>query len=317
MESVIEDKYIGQRLDSVVHSILEGIGNISLTRSLIQNYIEKGCSVNGNICKKAYRFKEGDVIYIDEKYWLDINNKLDLSKEILPQKGDLDIRYEDKELIVLYKQKNLVVHPGVGNSDRTLANFIRYYLESKNEYDGLLDKGGIVHRLDKGVSGLMVVAKNKHTQEYLRGLFKRHEVIKIYHAYLEESNEYKNIDQDLDIEKYLERMNIDIEPWKKWEKVEGYIGRSSRDRYKMEFKRYEFDGSKYALSYVLYSNNQALIKIETGRMHQIRATLKYLGLHIKGDSLYAEGRVNSNSIMLEEVLLSFVKENGNRLTFKV
>jgi len=97
--------------------------------------------------------------------------------------------------------------------------------------------------------------------------------------------------------------------------VEGYIGRDRVNRYKMEFRTYEFMGSKYALSYVLFSGNQALIKIDTGRMHQIRATLKYLGYHIKGDKLYGNGV--GDSIMLESVLLSFTKQDGERLTLSI
>jgi 23S rRNA-/tRNA-specific pseudouridylate synthase len=140
------------------------------------------------------------------------------------------------------------MHPGVGNKKGTLANYVRYYLESKGEYDNLVDRAGIVHRLDKGVSGLVVVGKNKKAQEFLKREFKNRRVIKVYHAELEE---YTNIEQKFDLKEYVEEMNIKMKPWKEWEKVEGYIGRSKIDRYKMEFKGYEFPGSKYALSYIL------------------------------------------------------------------
>jgi len=175
-----------------------------------------------------------------------------------------------------------------------------------------MDRCGIVHRLDKCVSGLMVVAKNKLTQEYLKGEFAKKNVIKIYPAYLEESN---NIEQRIDIREYLKEMSIDLQPWKNWLKVEGYIGRSKSNRYKMEFKKYEFGGSKYALSYILFSGREALIKIDTGRMHQIRVTLAYLGYHIQGDSLYGNGC--GDEIMLESVLLSFQKRSGERLIFTI
>ena len=307
----IQEKNIGVRVDILISEILR---EKSLTRNIIQRYIEKGCTVNGKRCKRSYKLKEGDILEIDEKYWDTVKRDLDLSNEILPQKGNLDIRYEDDNLIVLYKSKGLVVHPGVGNRDNTLANFLREYLESKGEYDTLLDRCGIVHRLDKGVSGLMVVAKNKGSQDFLKGQFKDGSVIKIYRAELEES---KDIEHNLDIKKYLKELNIELQPWKSWEKMEGYIGRSSVNRYKMEFKKYEFSGSKYALSYIKFFGKEVLIKIDTGRMHQIRSTLEYLGYHIKGDCLYGNGKEGNDMIMLESVLLSFLNIDGKRLIFTV
>lgn len=312
MKTQILTEEKGIRVDIKVLNILKAECSLELTRNIVQEYMRDGCKVNEKSCKKSYRLKEGDILYVDEDYWEGIYRELDLSKEIKPQKGALDIRYEDNDLIVLYKPKGLVVHPGVGNKENTLANYLRGYLESKNSYDSLMDRCGVVHRLDKGVSGLMVVSKNKHTQEYLKTLFQNKEVIKIYHAHLEES---KELEQKIDLKKQLKEMNINLQPWKNWEKVEGYVGRSSNNRYRMEFKTYEFGGSKYALSYILFSGNEALIKIETGRMHQIRCTLKYLGYHIKGDSLYGKG--DGNEILLQSILLSFKKENGERLTLTV
>ena len=311
MEIHIEKSNINKRVDTLLSEILK---EKSLTRNIVQRYLEKGCTVNGRRCKRSYKFKEGDILNIDEEYWDNVKKDLDLSDEILPQKGQLDIRYEDENLIVLYKPKGLVVHPGVGNREGTLANFLREYLESKGEYDTLMDRCGIVHRLDKGVSGLIVVAKNKGSQEYLKSQFKDNSVIKIYRAELEES---KNVEQDLDIEKYLKELNIELQPWKSWEKMEGYIGRSSVNRYKMEFKKYEFGGSKYALSYIKFFGKEVLIKIDTGRMHQIRSTLEYLGFHIKGDSLYGKSSDGNEMIMLESVLLSFLNIDGKRLIFTV
>jgi len=303
----IDNKEEGKRVDTFLSEILKDKG---ISRSILQRYIQNGCIVNDKPCKKGYRLKEGDIVEINEEYWEELKRDLDLSDEILSQKGKLDIRYEDENFLVLYKPKGLVIHPGVGNKKDTLANYVRYYLESKGEYDSLVDRAGVVHRLDKGVSGLVVVGKNKEAQEFLRREFKNRRVIKIYHAVLEE---YTNIEHKFDLKEYVRKMNIKMKPWEKWEKVEGYIGRSKTDRKKMEFKGYEFPGSKYALSYILFGGNEAIIKIETGRMHQIRATLNYLGYHIKGDSLY--GRGSGDNIMLEAVLLSFLDMDGKRLVF--
>ncbi len=325
MKTNVEEQYIGRRLDVVVHDVLKDLIGESLTRTLVQENLENGCRINGNICKKSYKLRDGDILEVDEQYWEDLKKNLDLSDGIAPQKGDLDIRYEDNDLLVIYKAKGIVVHPGVGNSKNTLANYLRYYLEDKGEYDFLMDRSGIVHRLDKGVSGLMVVAKNKITQEYLKSQFQEHKVVKIYHAYVEEvgmckDEMFKQSEQNIDVKKYLSELDISFEPWKSWYNMRGYIGRSSKNRYKMEFKQYAFGGSKSAQSYILKSGNQVLVKIETGRMHQIRCSLEYLGLHILGDTLYGTNKKeikSSNEIMLESMILSFEKENGERLTFKV
>lgn len=306
MEIIIKGDDVGKRLDFLVSEIYK---ETSLSRSIIQKHLNKGCLVNGKICKRSYKLRESDTVVIDEKYWEEIEKGLILSEEIVSQKGDLDIRYEDEDLIVLNKPKGLIVHPGVGNREKTLANYVRYYLESKNKYDESVERCGIVHRLDKGVSGLMMVAKNRGTQEYLKGEFKKNNVLKIYYAQLEESI---NIEQKLNLLEYVNKIETESKMWEQWQKVEGYIGRDRVNRYKMEFRTYEFAGSKYALSYILFSKNEALIKIDTGRMHQIRATLKYLGYHIQGDSLYGKG--SGDKIMLESVLLSFKNQDGLKLT---
>ena len=128
---------------------------------------------------------------------------------------------------------------------------------------------------------------------------------------------FKESEQKLDLKKYLSKMDISFEPWKEWFNMRGYIGRSSKNRYKMEFRTDEFGGSKYAQSYILKSGNEVLVKIETGRMHQIRVSIEYLGLRIVGDTLYGSSgyKGNSSNIMLEAVLLSFIDRKGKRLTF--
>ena len=310
MRIIIQEDNIDKRVDVLLSELLK---EKSLTRTVIQEYLSQGCSVNNRVCKKSYRFKEGDVFTVDEEYWESVKKGLDKDTEIVPQRKELDIRYEDSDLMVLFKPKGLVVHPGVNNMENTLANYIRYYLESKGEYDELMNRSGIVHRLDKGVSGLMVVAKKKGTEEYLKKKFKKGEVIRIYLAELEKSTD---IEQKFNPYKYIKELSIEVEPWKEWSKTEGYIGRSTLNRYKMEFKRYKFPGSKEALSYLFFVNKYALVKLETGRMHQIRATLEYLGYSIKGDNLYGMAKGDGSNIMLEAVLLSFVKPDGERIILK-
>lgn len=314
----------GKRLDTFLYEILLNEGFTKLTRTLVQKYMDKGCSVNGKSEKKSYKLRVDDFVEIPVQYWEKIEGSVDLSEDIQPEEGELDIRYEDTDLMVIYKPKGIIVHPGVGNTSGTIANFVRDYLEKKGEYDPMVDRCGIVHRLDRGVSGLMVIAKRKESQEYLKSQFQERKVVKIYHAFVEKYKEsgvpsFEEFEQVVEIKEVLENMDISFEPWKKWYEVRGYIGRSTKNKYKMEFRPYEFSGSKFAQSYILLNTNEALIKIETGRMHQIRASLEYLGFHIQGDNLYGRSSSNvvSNNIELESVLLSFKDMKGNTLIFKI
>jgi 23S rRNA pseudouridine1911/1915/1917 synthase len=321
MKEIVQNENIGTRVDKYLTDILLESGLEYITRNLVQENMEGGISINNNLPKRSYKLREGDEVDIDMQHWEKLSSRIDLSNEILPQKGDLDVRYEDRDLMVIYKPKAIVVHPGVGNRENTLANHIRYYLESKGDYDPLLDRCGIVHRLDKGVSGLMVIAKNKETQEYLKDQFTNHFVTKIYLAKIEGEGvgEYNEYIEEIDYKKFLSTLDLDNKPWEDWYKAEGYIGRSPQNRYKMEFRNYESNGFKYALSYIKPLGEYAVIKIETGRMHQIRATLQYLGLRIVGDSLYGVNnrKYESSDIELESVILSFVKKNGERISLNI
>ena len=219
--------------------------------------------------------------------------------------------------MVINKKKGMVVHPGVGNRKGTISNYVRGYLESKGEYDPLVDRAGIVHRLDKGVSGLMVIAKNKGSQEFLKIQFQNHEVEKMY---LVETEKFK--ESKLDVLEIVKDFSLDngIKVDDKWLTVKGYIGRNSLKRMQMKFKSYEFGGSKYSVSHFLrVGENSFLVKIDTGRMHQIRATLIYLGRYILGDTLYnpVKGDVLSDSISLESVYLGFKDIKGKRKIFNI
>ena len=316
MEKVIIDsKYLGKRIDKCLIEILKGYDVDIPSRSFLQNLIGKGVLVNGKTVKRSHKFKEGDVLEIDKKFFVDTLAKVDSSSRVVGQKGDLDIVFENDNYIVLNKPKGLVVHPGVGNGEGTLANYVRGYLEEKDEYDNLMDRGGIVHRLDKGVSGLMVVAKNKEMQDFLKQQFQDHEVEKLYIVETEKFQESEldtlNVVRDISLK---EGINID----ENWITLQGYIGRSSKNRFRMIFKSYEFGGSKLAISHFLkIGEERYFVKIDTGRMHQIRATLFHLGRTVIGDSLYTPGtrQFTPDSISLESVYLSFKDLSGEKKIF--
>lgn len=309
MKVKIDSKDQGQRVDKFVELKLKDMGFEQVTRSMIKEDVPKGTTVNSQEANPSYKLKIGDEVKIDREYWEDFFKSKDLSEEIIPQKGELNILFEDDYLIVLVKPKGLVVHPGVGNRSNTLANYIKYYLQSKNDFDINMDRAGIVHRLDKGVSGIMVVAKSKVVQEELKKQFAKREVEKIYLATVEK---FKPSELSAFRKRYLQEVLANVESneikYDKWFKAKGYIGRDHTNRYKMAFKLYEFGGSKLAKSYILpIEENRLLIKIVTGRMHQIRATLYYYGFYIKGDTLYKPGnrKGSSDEIMLKSIYLSF------------
>ena len=316
MEKInIGEKLSGQRIDKCLVDILKNFDIKIPSRSLLQQLTGEKVLVNGGIVKRSYKLKEGDVLEIDKEAFQSALEKIDLSISIVPQKKELEIVYEDSNYIVLNKEKGMVVHPGVGNSKGTLANYIRGYLEEKQEYDPLVDRAGIVHRLDKGVSGLMVVAKKKEMQEFLKKQFQNHEVGKIYRM---ETKKFKESELDMleIVDGFSLEDGVDID--KRWLTVKGYIGRSRSNRIRMEFKSYEFGGSKFAVSHFLrIGEDTFLVKIDTGRMHQIRATLFYLGRYIAGDSLYTPGsRVfTPDSINLESIYLSFKDPCGEKKIF--
>lgn len=292
------------------------------SRSFLKHNWERLVSINGETGKPSYKLRKGDVVEVEDQEVDKILEDHSYGK-IIPQHHEFEIMYEDKDSIIINKPKGLVVHPGVGNPQDTLVNYVVEYLETKGEYDPRIERGGIVHRLDKPVSGLILFAKNAEAQLYFQKQFEEHSVEKIYLATVEYGehlnnelkekipSEQREISEELDI---LVKNNFQVDS--SWLKVEGYIGRSSMNRMKMIFKTYSFNHARTALSYVKpLSSNTFLIIIKTGRMYQIRATLEYLGAHIVGDTLFEtlKGGAIPDAIELESVLLSCKDMEGNTL----
>ncbi|HQG57436.1 MAG TPA: RluA family pseudouridine synthase [Candidatus Dojkabacteria bacterium] len=165
-----------------------------VSRSLISNNINSIVLVNNLKEKRGYKLRKNDVVTIDLS---GLNKILDQSIKnknlnsgiftVVSRKGDLDIVFEDKNLLVINKKAGVSVHPGISNLDNTLANYVRYYLEDKSEFDNQVVNGGIVHRLDKCTSGLIIYAKNHETQIALKQMFKRRKIVKGYIAQIEEN----------------------------------------------------------------------------------------------------------------------------------
>ncbi|MDD2577954.1 MAG: RluA family pseudouridine synthase [Candidatus Dojkabacteria bacterium] len=305
----------GKRVDLFLSESLKKRGFVVFSRSFLQENWDKLISVNNSFPKTSYKLRKGDRVEIDWEKLKKLESSLDRSDDIIPEEGDLDILFETEDFLIIDKPKGIAVHPGIGNLSNTLVNRVRGYLELKGVYDKNLKRAGLVHRLDKGVSGVMVFAKTVPMQNKLQKQFEARIAKKIYLAQVEFRQLVTDIEnilpqKSLDIYKEVE----DIERRKfifneEWYKVEGYIERSSKNRIKMAFKRYKSGGAKNALSYIKpVSQDLLLVSIETGRMHQIRATLEYMGIYIKGDTLYKnnKGKNIPERIELRSIFLSFL-----------
>ena len=243
---------------------------LSISRTRIVQLIEGGCVlVNKNQKNKNYRLSAGDEIVVE----MPDDEEIDALPEDIP----LDIVYEDKDIIVVNKPQNMVVHPAPGNPNGTLVNALLYHCkDSLSGINGKL-RPGIVHRIDKDTSGLLIVAKNDPAHNALSEMFKDHSFTRQYHAIV-----YGSPKDD-----------------------EGFvslaIGRSKKDRKKMMFYPSGTPNTKEAKTHyrVLQRfEHYAYLELtlETGRTHQIRVHMLSLGCPVVGDPLYAPGRKNFNLI---------------------
>ena len=273
-----EKKYIiteneqKQRLDTYVASL-----DLKLTRSQAQRMIkENSILVNGKISKESYKTKIGDEITI----------KIEPPKEakLKPQDIPLDIIYEDKDIIVINKPKGMCVHPGNGNPEGTLANAVLNYCKDSLSGIGGQIRPGIVHRLDKDTSGLIIVAKNDDAHIRMSEEIKEHKVTKIYTA-LVKGNVPEN------------EATIDMP-----------IGRSKTDRKKMSVQPEGKEAVTHIKVIKRYNKYTLLrVKIDTGRTHQIRVHLAQIGYPVVGDEVYSNGKneFNVKGQMLHSTILEF------------
>ena len=240
------------RLDVYISEI-----NQDYSRSYFKTLIKNGnVMVNGAVITKAGTpLIAGDIIEIDIPDPVSSDNK--------PQDIPLDIVYEDQYLLIINKPQGLVVHPGAGHSDGTLVNALLNHCDGKlSDINGVL-RPGIVHRIDKDTSGLMLACKDNETHIKLSEMIANHEVVRKYRAIA--CGVIKS-----------EKGTIDAP-----------IGRSNTDRRKMVVRG---DG-KYAVTHFEVVNRfceatDLLLKLETGRTHQIRVHLHYIGHPIIGDPVY-------------------------------
>lgn len=267
----------GARLDRYVK--IEGI-----SRSQIQNLINDGkITVNGAAVKTGYNVEVGDVIDIE----IPEPKNLDVKAEDIP----INIVYEDKDLLVVNKEQGMVVHPAAGNYSGTLVNALLYHCgDELSGINGVI-RPGIVHRIDKDTSGLLVVAKTNKAHLSLAEQIKNKTVTRQYHS----------------VVSGLVSANKGI--------IDAPIGRHPTERKMMTVTP---TNSKNAVTHFevierFYNTSYISCKLETGRTHQIRVHMKYIGHPVLGDSLYGSKK-NSYSLKgqtLHAKTLGFIHPTTN------
>ena len=271
-----------QRIDIFINN-----NEKNLSRNRIKNLILDGkLRINKKIHKDpSKKISAGDVLQLV----IPEPKKASLK----PYKYKLDIVYEDEDLIILNKPAGIVMHPGAGNFDKTIVNALMYY--DKNSLSNIGDelRPGIVHRIDKNTSGLIVIAKNNKTHEDLSIQFSKHSIIRIYELLIWGK----------------------IRPSKG--KIETLITRSSKNRQMMEVSNTK--GKKAITNYktleIFENQNTPTLsllecKLETGRTHQIRVHMNYLGNNIIGDDKYKKKfkKIKNINPLLEEKLINLNRQ---------
>lgn len=244
------EENINKRIDAYLSEILKE------SRTKIQELIKsENIKVNSMKTKASYKLEKGDEVYI---------NIPDAKQvDIIAQDIDIEIVYEDKYLLIVNKKAGMVVHPSKGHEQNTLVNALLYKVGDLSGINGEI-RPGIVHRLDKDTSGLIIIAKDDKTHNLLTEMFKNKEIKKIYYAIVKGS------------------MN------KQSGTLISNIGRDEKDRKKMSVKK---DGGKEAITnYDVIDKNEKYslvrLNLKTGRTHQIRVHLSHFFFPIIGDSVY-------------------------------
>ena len=270
---IVEEDQAGQRIDTAVSLV-----NDDLTRSAVQKLLQLGLvTVDGKPIAKNFKVKSGNVVKvtIPEPTLLNVE----------PQDIPLDIVFEDDDLLVVNKQKGMVVHPAPGNPDGTLVNALMFHCDgSLSGINGII-RPGIVHRIDKDTSGLLIVAKNDNAHLKLAEQIKEHSFTREYRAVV-----HGNIKENSGT-------------------ITAPIGRSEKDRKKMSVTEKNSRNAVTHFEVLERFGDYTFIKcrLETGRTHQIRVHMAYKGHPVAGDMVYGpKNTPNLSGQCLHAGLIGFV-----------
>ena len=251
------------------------------TRSYIQKIIQDGLvTIDGNIIKSNHQLKAGDIIHIDN-----IEPK---TLDIVPQEMPLDIVFEDEDILIINKERGVVVHPAPGNYDNTLVNGIMFHCKNRLSTINGVIRPGIVHRIDKDTTGLLVICKTDLAHQSIAAQLKDHSSHRLYEAIV-----YNNLINDEGI-------------------IDAPIGRSPNDRKKMAINHRNGKEARthYKVKERLDSNQYTYIELalDTGRTHQIRVHMTSIGNPLVGDPVYGPSKApfSKKGQMLHAKELGFI-----------
>ena len=278
-----ELKFIYQENDFLRIDKFLAIEIKEFTRSQIQMMIEEGSVlVNGKVIKSNYKLKINDeiTVLIKEPELTDIE----------PQDIPLDVVYEDQDVIVINKPSGMVVHPALGNYKDTLVNALLFHCKDLSGINGKI-RAGIVHRIDKDTSGLLVACKNDLAHKNLSEQFMEHKVNKIYYCLVNGVIPH----------------NIGL--------IDAPIGRDPQSRQQMAVVENGKDARTHFKVLERFEKNTLVeVKLETGRTHQIRVHMKYIGYPLVGDPVYGVRKVvGENGQFLHAKKLEFYHPRTNEL----
>lgn len=247
------------RLDKVLRSFMPDYSRTMIQELIKENYVH----VNKETAKSNY------TVQVDDQIVVSIPKPVD--SEAMPQDLDIDILYEDEDLAVVNKPQGMVVHPAAGHADGTLVNALLFHIKDLSGIGGVV-RPGIVHRIDKDTSGLLMIAKNDHTHEALSDQLKNKTPLREYTALVHGIIPHED------------------------GTIDAPIGRSPKDRKKFDV----VDNGKPSVThfkvlerfsdYTLVS-----LRLETGRTHQIRVHMAYIGFPLAGDPLYGPRKTLSGN----------------------
>jgi 23S rRNA pseudouridine1911/1915/1917 synthase len=251
-QMIVIEELVGERLDKAIVSLER-----DWSRVRVQEWIADGrVLVDGKVKKESYRIKLGEKVEIEvpptEAY------------HVMAEDIPLDIRYEDSDLLVVNKPRGMVVHPAPGNYNGTLVNALLHHCQGGLSGIGGVARPGIVHRIDKDTSGLLVIAKNDFAHHSLVEQLKEHSITRVYLAFVRGIIPH-------------ERGMIDAP-----------IGRDTKDRKRMavEHRHGKRAVTHFTVKECFAKSTYVECQLETGRTHQIRVHMKSIGHSLIGDSIY-------------------------------
>lgn len=245
------EEYIGKRIDKVLSKAMDGY-----SRTQIQQFIQNGhVSVLGKIVKASYKLEAEDMI--------EVHIPEPENTNVLPEDIPLDIVYEDQDVIVVNKPTGMIVHPSAGIYSGTLVNALLYHCHDLSGINGVM-RPGIVHRIDKETSGLLMVAKNDMAHKSLSEQLQEHTVTRRYYALVHGLIPHE------------------------YGRIEAPIGRDPKDRQKMTCTDKNAKEAITNFKVIERYRDMCLVecRLETGRTHQIRVHMQYIGHPVYGDPQY-------------------------------